>query len=104
MRFLSNGPVQARYGNSDCRRVCHAIEYLSWPGSVIGLTRRPLKAETTGSIPVRATKIVIHHGLGRIGMGYEVFPIKPKCLHSNDLPKFVLQFRSCEDQRLNPCL
>jgi len=42
--------------------------------------------------------------LGRIGMGYEVFPIKPKCLHSNDLPKFVLQFRSCEDQRLNPCL
>jgi hypothetical protein len=32
------------------------IECASWPGSVIGLTRRPLKAETTGSIPVRATK------------------------------------------------
>ena len=50
------GEYQAGYGNSDCRRVCHAIECLSWPGSVIGLTRRPLKAETTGSIPVRATK------------------------------------------------
>lgn len=32
------------------------IQFSEWPGSVIGLTRRPLKAETTGSIPVRATK------------------------------------------------
>jgi hypothetical protein len=44
------------YFECDCPKALKHARMALWPGSVIGLTRRPLKAETTGSIPVRATK------------------------------------------------
>ena len=52
---IQTDPLPRAHRN--CRKLRHTVDYLAWPGSVIGLTRRPLKAETTGSIPVRATRL-----------------------------------------------
>jgi hypothetical protein len=86
---------QTRTCYFNCRKPRQALEWLSWPGSVIGLTRRPLKAETTGSIPVRATTSLgtdFHAAIPTLLLSmyrskvHSIKKISPSALNGGNLP------------------